>query len=152
MTTPPKTVLAVASGGGHWEQLMLLRETLETHRTTFATTDIAVAQLHSVGDARALPDCNKDRPFRSIWCAVKAFWLLIRLRPDVVISTGAAPGLFCVLFGRLVGAKTLWIDSVANAEKLSLSGRMPSRIAHECLTQWEHLAHSPSPKYRGAVL
>lgn len=131
---------------------MLLRETLEAHDTTFATTDVAVAQLHGVDGARALPDCNKDRPFRSIWCAVAALGMLIRLRPDVVISTGAAPGLFCILFGRLVGAKTLWIDSVANADQLSLSGRMASKIAHECLTQWEHLAGDPAPKYLGAVL
>lgn len=152
MTTPPKTVLAVASGGGHWEQLMLLRETLEGYRCTFATTDTAVARLHGVDEARGLPDCNKDRPFRSMWCAVAAFWLVLRLRPDVVISTGAAPGLFCILFARIIGAKTLWIDSVANANKLSLSGRMACRIAHECLTQWEHIAADPAPKYRGAVL
>lgn len=131
---------------------MLLRETLDIYRTFYATTDCAVARLHGVDGAHPLPDCNKDRPLHSLWCAVKAFGLLLKLRPDVVISTGAAPGLFCVLFGRLFGAKTLWIDSVANAEKLSLSGRMASRIAHECLTQWEHLAAESGPRYRGAVL
>ena len=71
---------------------------------------------------------------------------------DVVISTGAAPGLLCLPAARLIGARTLWIDSIANGERLSLSGRIARRLAHECLTQWEHLACEPKPKYRGAVL
>jgi UDP-N-acetylglucosamine:LPS N-acetylglucosamine transferase len=76
----------------------------------------------------------------------------MRTRPDVVISTGAAPGLFGILFGRLVGARTIWIDSIANAEKLSLSGRIASRIAHIALTQWPHLAATRRPSYRGSIL
>ena len=131
---------------------MLLRETLGQYQTTFVTTDAAVARLHGIEGARTLPDCNKDRPLRSLWCAVVALWLVVKSRPDVILSTGAAPGFFCIFFGRLIGARTLWIDSVANAERLSLSGRMASKIAHECLTQWEHLANEPAPKYRGAVL
>lgn len=131
---------------------MLLRETLDRYRTTYVTTDASLARLHGVEGVKTLPDCNKDRPFRSAWCAVAALRLLLETRPEVVISTGAAPGLFCILFGRLVGAKTLWIDSVANAERLSLSGRLSLYFAHETLTQWERLAAERAPKYRGAVL
>jgi hypothetical protein len=131
---------------------MLLRETLAAHDVRYVTTDAAIARQHGVKDAAILPDCNKDRPFASAWCGFVALGLVLKLRPDVVISTGAAPGFFCILFGRMFGAKTLWIDSVANGERLSLCGRMSKIIAHECLTQWEHLAAQPAPKYRGAVL
>lgn len=131
---------------------MLLRDALEDNDVRFATTDPAVALVHGVDDAAILPDCNKDRPFRTLWSALVAFSLVVRTWPNVVISTGAAPGFLCMLFARLIGAKTLWIDSVANGERLSLSGRMAARIAHECLTQWEHLADEPAVKYRGAVL
>lgn len=152
MTTNRKRVLAVASGGGHWEQLMLLRETLEAHDVRYATTDAAIAHRHGVKNAAVLPDCNKHRPFASLWCGSVALWTVLRLRPQVVVSTGAAPGFFCILYGRLIGARTLWIDSVANGEQLSLCGKMSVRVAHECLTQWPHLAAEPAPKYRGAVL
>ena len=131
---------------------MMLRGTLGRFATSFATTDLATARQHGVTGATILPDCNKDRPFASAWCAVAALWLMIRIRPDVVISTGAAPGFFCIFFGRLTGSKTLWIDSIANGEKLSLSGRMAAKIAHQCLTQWEHLSGDVTPVYRGAVL
>ena len=145
-------MLAVASGGGHWEQLMMLRPTLEQYDLRFATTDADIAGQHGVDDAHILPDCNQDRPVRSVLCAILAAWLVLRLRPDVVLSTGAAPGFFCILAGRMVGARTMWIDSVANGEKLSMCGKLSKSLAHQCLTQWQHLAKDTGPAYRGAVL
>ena len=152
MDKPKRKVLAVASGGGHWEQLMMLRPALDRHDTRFATTHPAMAVQHGVDQAAPLPDCNLDQPIRALMCALSAALLVLRARPQVVISTGAAPGFFCILWGRLIGARTLWIDSIANAERLSLSGRLAKRVAHQCLTQWEHLAEGDNPAFRGAVL
>lgn len=145
-------VLAVASGGGHWEQLMLLRPTLAQYDVRFATTEPAVAVQHGITGAESLPDCNQNMPLRSLLCAFAALWIVLKHRPRVVISTGAAPGFFCILAGRLIGARTLWIDSVANGESLSLCGKLSKVFAHECWTQWEHLAAGERPRYFGAVL
>ena len=145
-------ILAVASGGGHWDQLMLLRDAFDGQKVAFATTDQEQAEARQIEDAYSLPDCNLDRPLRSLWCLLCAARLLTKLRPRTVITTGAAPGLFCIMIGRLLGARTLWIGSVANAERLSLSGRMAMRIAHVCLTQWQHLEGNNGPYYKGAVL
>ncbi|UAB79563.1 glucuronosyltransferase [Erythrobacter sp. SCSIO 43205] len=131
---------------------MLLRETLESHDVVFATTDRKIAQQRGVADAEVLPDCNQNTPFRALLCALAAVRILLKHRPHIVLSTGAAPGYFCLLAGRLVGAKTLWIDSVANGEELSMCGKLSKRTAHACLTQWEHLADGSAVKYRGAVL
>jgi UDP-N-acetylglucosamine:LPS N-acetylglucosamine transferase len=145
-------VLAVASGGGHWEQLMLLAPTLDRFASRFATTEPELARQRGIADAAILPDCNQNQPLRSALCAAVAFREVLRFRPHVVISTGAAPGFFCILAGRLIGAKTLWIDSVANGEELSMCGKLSKRFAHQCWTQWEHLAAEPAPRYFGAVL
>jgi hypothetical protein len=51
-------------------------------------------------------------------------WIIICPRPDVVITTGAASGYFAVRIGKFFGARTLFLDSIANAERLSLSARM----------------------------
>jgi hypothetical protein len=74
------------------------------------------------------------------------------MRPDVVISTGAAPGFLALRLGRLLGARTIWVDSVANGEELSMSGKLAGRYADLWLTQWEHLAHEGGPQFRGNVL
>lgn len=152
MTQSNRKVLAIASGGGHWEQLMLLRPTLEKYDLHFATTDPKVAKQRGITDAHTLPDCNQNTPIKALLCAFAAIKIILKLRPSIVLSTGAAPGYFCLLAGRLVGARTLWIDSVANGEELSMCGKLSRRTAHECLTQWEHLANGSTVKYRGAVL
>ena len=152
MKNSDRKVLAVASGGGHWEQLMLLRDTLENYDVRFATTDPDIVRQRGIENAETLPDCNQNTPFKAALCAIISLRIILKHRPDIVLSTGAAPGYFCLLAGRLLGAKTLWIDSVANGEELSMCGKLSKRTAHECLTQWEHLADDNSVKYRGAVL
>jgi hypothetical protein len=52
----------------------------------------------------------------------------------------------------LLGARTIWIDSIANVEELSLSGRRIGKHAHLWLTQWPHLAAPGGPRYEGSVL
>ncbi len=73
-------------------------------------------------------------------------------RPDVVVSTGALPGFFGVVLGKRLGAKTIWVDSLANVEELSLSGEKVGPHADLWLTQWEELAYPGGPRYAGTVL
>ena len=57
-----------------------------------------------------------------------------------------------LVIGRILGARTIWLDSIANIEELSGSGRMVRRFADLWLTQWPHLAGPDGPEYAGAVL
>jgi hypothetical protein len=70
----------------------------------------------------------------------------------VVISTGAAPGYFALRFGKRLGARTIWLDSIANVDELSLSGQRAGKYAGLWLTQWQHLATPAGPHFAGAVL
>jgi hypothetical protein len=69
-----------------------------------------------------------------------------------VISTGALPGYFALRLAKLFGARTVWIDSIANAEELSMSGQKVRPYADLWLTQWAHLASAGGPEFRGSVL
>ncbi len=146
-----KKVLAVASGGGHWIQLQRLTPAFEGTALTFMSTNADYAKelkhpLITVKDANMW-----DKPALLIMF-MQVFWQVLKLRPDVVITTGAAPGFAAILFGRLLGARTLWIDSIANSEELSSSGRQARKIAHQTVTQWQHLSEGDGPEYWGAVL
>jgi hypothetical protein len=57
-----------------------------------------------------------------------------------------------MLFGRLLGCKTIWVDSIANVDELSLSGQQAGRFADLWLTQWEHLERPEGPEYFGSVV
>lgn len=146
------TILAVASGGGHWVQLLRLRPAFEGMRCVYASVKDDQAADVSPNRYYAVPDANRSTKFKLIWQLAKLTFIVLRERPDVIVSTGAAPGYIAIRLGRLVGARTLFIDSIANAERLSLSGHLASHHADLMLTQWQQLSHDGGPQYRGSVL
>lgn len=159
--TKPIRIIAVASAGGHWVQLMRLRAAWEGCEITYVTTDPGLeAVLRQEAAAQGLPapafriivEGNRWQKTRLLRQLLQILMLMLWIRPDAVISTGAAPGYFALRFGKLVGARTVWIDSVANADELSLSGRKVRKYADRWLTQWPHLAGQDGPEFLGSVL
>ena len=109
--------------------------TWRTSRPTGATaTRSAPARFYTVRDA------SRWNKLALAASALKVLYVVARERPDVVVSTGAAPGYLALRFAKLIGAQTAWVDSVANVEEMSLSGQMASTKADLCLTQWPHLS------------
>lgn len=145
-------LLAVASGGGHWVQLLRVTRALQGVEVVYVTT---IAGYRSqVGSAafHVVPDANRWNKLRLAWMALKIFLIVLRVRPVAVVTTGAAPGYFALRFARWFGSRTVWIDSIANAEELSLSGRKAGKHAGLWVTQWPHLAVKDGPRYFGAVM
>lgn len=147
-----KRVLAVASGGGHWQQLMALRPAFAGHRVIYATTLPGLAARYGAAPAVLIPDCNRDAPLAILRATVGLGRLILRHRPQIVVSTGALPGLIGLALGKLCGADTVWIDSVANARSLSRSGQAARRVADLWLTQWPEVAQASGARYAGSVL
>lgn len=147
-----KRVLAIASGGGHWTQLMRLRTAFDGQDVTFVgvkeiyRTDVNPHRFYAVSDVSRM---NKSA---IVFLIVKLLFILIKERPDVVITTGSAPGMLALRLGKIFGARTVWIDSIANVEEMSLSGRKVRKFADLWLTQWPHLADAEGPAYLGRVL
>lgn len=153
MARKPIKVLMISSGGGHWVQLLRLRPAFERCVVTFVTVSRSYqADLEPGARLRTIPDASMWRKDRLLLCALCVGWIVLWERPDVVISTGAAPGYFAVRAGALLGACTIWVDSIANAEQLSLSGREAGKYVDHWLTQWPHLATENGPYYHGSVL
>lgn len=152
MTTRTIRVLAACSGGGHWEQMMLLRPALDQFATSYATTIEELGTRDGLKLAGVLSDVNRSTPGALARASRRAWRVVREVRPDVVISTGALPGLLCLIAGRAHGARTIWLDSVANAERMSMSGRLASRIVTRCMTQWDHLTQPPTIVFDGALL
>lgn len=157
----PTRVMAVASAGGHWVQLMRLRAAWAGLDVTYVTTDpglgvMLAAAARAAGEPApgfcVITEANRWQKWRLVRQLAGLFVVMLRARPDMVITTGAAPGYFALRLGRLFGARTVWIDSIANAEQMSLSGQKVRPHADLWLTQWEHLATPEGPYYLGAVL
>ena len=162
----PVKILAVASSGGHWVQLMRIRPAWHGQDVAYLTTDVGYADdvfTEAALNGQPRPRfyttvaANRWQKVRLVRQLIKIAWVVLKERPDVVCSTGAAPGYFAIRMGKLLGAKTIWIDSIANVETVSMAGARVARHADAWLTQWEALAESEkqtgqSPEYWGAVL
>jgi len=166
MNVKPPRVLAVASGGGHWVQLCRLVPAWDGCAVTYVTTDpglrsgveaLAVARGQSTPGFHVVAEANRWQKLRLLRSLLQMVMILLRIRPDVVVTTGAAPGYFALRLGGLMGARTIWIDSIANVEKLSLAGQKAGQHSDLWLTQWEHLAKPAGPEgkgpdYKGSVV
>jgi UDP-N-acetylglucosamine:LPS N-acetylglucosamine transferase len=147
-----RRVLLVASGGGHWVQLLRLREAWQGQDTAYMT--VQPSYRAQVGTARfyCVHDATRWDRWGLLKMVLQVAWVLLRERPDVVITSGAAPGLVALRVGKLLGARTVWLDSIANVDALSMSGQRVSNFADLQLTQWQHLAEPKGPQFHGAVL
>ena len=133
-------------------QLLRLRPAFEGCDVIFATAKEGYRADVEGAPFRVIIDANRSNKLRLLRSAWSIFSLLRRERPDVVISTGAAPGFFALKMGRLLGIRTIWVDSIANAEELSMSGSQAGSCADLWLTQWPHLARDGGPTCFGNVL
>ncbi len=147
-----KRILAISSGGGHWVQLLRLRAAFEGTDVTYACVRSSYADDVPGERFVTFTDATRWDRWRLIKMLVQVAWLIVRLRPNIVISTGAAPGYVAIRLGRMLGARTIWLDSIANVEVMSLSGGKVGRHADLWLTQWPHLARPEGPRYLGSVL
>lgn len=145
-------MLCVSSGGGHWQQLMALRPAWRGKDASYACTSPINQEKLEIRRFTQIPDCNRNT-IAKIFSSIPAYVGVFRqVRPSVVISTGALPGLFFIVMGKLSGARTIWVESIANSEKLSLSGTLASYIADTFFVQAEHLADGKRRLYAGSIL
>ena len=152
-STDRKRVLALSSGGGHWVQLTRVLPAFEGCELVLASVDRAYAQA-APAHARfhVFNDATRWNKLALVRQAARILRILLKERPDVILSTGAAPGYLALRMGKWLRARTVWIDSIANVERLSLSGERAGKFADLWLTQWPHLASPEGPRYEGDVL
>lgn len=146
-----KKVMAMASGGGHWVQLMRLRPAFDGQDVFYVCVQPSYSQ--DVPGARFYSVTEVTRWNR--WAIGTLLLQLLRIfvveRPDVIITTGSGPAMIALKLGKLFGVRSMWIDSIANAEELSLSGKRAGKSADVWLTQWKHLSRPEGPDFKGSV-
>ncbi|MDD5392003.1 MAG: oligosaccharide biosynthesis protein Alg14 [Thiothrix sp.] len=154
MNAPPK-LLAISSPGGHWIQLTRLCERLEDrYSIIYAMPNTLFNSAATLGGRKvySITDVSADDKWRLIPCTLQVLYILLKERPQAILSTGAAPGAVAVWLGKLLRIRTIWVDSIANVRQISRAGRLAQKQADVFLTQWEHLSDGQSVLFKGAVL
>jgi hypothetical protein len=152
LTRQPCDILAIASSGGHWVELSKLFVTFDGFSVQYATTDPGRRCDVPEGRFHLLTDANQRTPWKLIVCSTQIVRLVLKYRPQVVITTGAAPGLIAILVGKCVGSKAIWLDIFGLVMRMTLSGRLVKPFADVHLVQWPHLAKPDGPYFKGSLL
>ncbi|MCE0486005.1 glycosyltransferase family protein [Ornithinimicrobium sediminis] len=147
-------LLIVCSSGGHLAQMWALKPFWEKHERVWVTlpTDDAVARL--VGETVVEAHYPTVRSLRNlVRNTFLAHEVLCLVRPDVILSTGAAAAVPFFAQAGAFGAVTVHLEPVDRIRRLSLSGRLLYPFADHFFVQWPELAAQlPESEHVGVVL
>jgi beta-1,4-N-acetylglucosaminyltransferase len=148
-------IALVASSGGHLYELFCVRDFWKSRDrfwVSFPTAD-AKYLLRDEGVVywAAFPTVrNVPNMLRNIALA----WRVLRSeRPDLILTTGAGVAAPFIWIGKLLGIRSVYIDSVTRISEISLTARLVYPFVDRLLVQWEELTKLyPKAEYRGRIL
>ncbi|OJG14496.1 epsE [Enterococcus canintestini] len=130
----------VGSSGGHLTHLYLLKPFWENEERFWVTFDKTDAK--SILKGEKLYPCyyptnrNIKNLIKNTFLAIK---VLYKERPDLIISSGAAVAVPFFYFGKIFGAKTIYIEVFDRIDKPTVTGKLVYPVADKFIVQWEEM-------------
>ena len=148
-----KLVIA-CSTGGHLVEVKRLEDVYKNYDYTYFTFEGGVAnELAKTEKVVTIPNIHRQKPFTWIIGIWRSLIAVIKMRPDVIITTGAGVVVFYCIFARMLGAKLVFIESMARIELPTLTARMLYPFSNLFIVQWPNLLKFiPKAKYLGRLL
>ena len=147
-----KKVLFISSTGGHLNELLQLAPLFEKYDYNIITEkDKANENLKEKYGEKLyfLPYGTRAKIFSYIF---KYLFLYFKIRPKVIVTTGThTAGPMCIL-GKIFGSKIIYIETFANTNKKTATGRLIYPIADLFIVQWEEMLKIyPKAVYGGSI-
>ncbi len=101
-------ILAISSPGGHWIQLTYLCNGLKNHyRIIYAVPD-KLFKAQRIRKNYSIMDFSTDDKWRLVPCCFQITRILLKERPQAILSTGAAPGVVAIWIGKILGIRVVF--------------------------------------------
>ena len=82
----------------------------------------------------------------------RALWIMLKERPDVVITTGVLAVIPLCLLAKLFGRKLIYIESFAKVTSPTETGKLMYKFADRFYVQWESMLEIyPDAVYLGGI-
>ena len=95
-------MLVVASEGGHWDTLLCLRPFINKYKSYFCSTNSDLSSSVECVRYFSVNDVSRDNLLVLPLTVLKSLAILIYVRPQLIVSTGALPGVVFIVLGKLV--------------------------------------------------
>ena len=154
-----KKVLFISSTGGHLNELMQLSPLFEKYEYRIITEkDKANENLKTKYEDKLyfLPYGTRAKLFTYIfkyfYLCLKTIYLYFKIRPKVIVTTGThTAGPMCYL-GKIFGSKIVYIETFANVNRKTATGKLIYTIADLFIVQWEEMLKIyPKAVYGGSI-
>lgn len=147
-----KKICIVSDGGGHLTELMELSDAFEGLKVVYITHyDVFTRHL----DNAYLITFAKSPGVSVVLLFLRVFWILLRERPDFIISTGSYIAIAAFYIGKFIlRTKLIFIECSAQVFHPSRTGRLVYPITDLFLVQWDPLlkCYGPKAKYVGGLI
>lgn len=147
-----KKILCACSIGGHLTEMLRIIEALELPEKPLYITYNGNAE-NVLKEAYFIGNMGKIRNIP--WGLIKILVILLKERPEVVISTGAENGMFAILLSKVfLRSKTIYIECSAQVNSPSISGRVCYYFSDLFFVQWKPLLnyYGERAKYGGNLI
>lgn len=133
-------VCLVGSSGGHLTHLYMLKPFWQNKDRFWVTFDKE--------DARSLLQGEKMYPCyypsnRSIKALIINTWRALKIlpkeKPDLIISSGAAPAIPFFWIGKIMGAKTIYIEVFDRIDASTIAGKLCYPVTDKFIVEWEEM-------------
>ena len=152
-----KKVLFISSTGGHLNELLQLKKTMKKYDSYLITekTKSTIGLKEEFSKINYLTYGTKSHLsyiYIFPWNCIKSLYYFFKIRPDVVITTGAHTGVVMCYIAKLFRKKVIYIETFANISSKSMSGRLVYPIADMFIVQWRSmLKFYPNAIYGGWI-
>lgn len=142
MQNERKKLCFIASSGGHLEQLLMLCPLMDRHDSFIVTEKTQYRAAFGERKVCFLRQINRTEWAFPFWMIVNAFSslrLMIREKPDAVITTGALAAVPMCFLAKLFGKKLIYIETFAKVWSPTMTGKLMYRFADQFYVQWESM-------------
>lgn len=150
-----KKIGFVASSGGHFEQLMMLKPLTKKYDSFILTEKTKYSPKIDNTRIYFVKQINrKERNtfFKIISIFFVSLNVFLKEKPDVIITTGVLATIPICLIAKLFRKKVIYIESFAKITSPTKTGKFIYRFADQFYVQWETmLKYYPNAIYIGGI-
>lgn len=145
----------IASSGGHYEQLMMLKPLMKEY-DSFVVTEKTLYKAEVDGEKTYyLSQVNrKEKSFipRMIYNTLKSIKICFKEKPDIVICTGVLATIPLCMIAKSFGKKLIYIESFAKVSSPTETGKFLYKFADQFYVQWKQMKKIyPNAIYLGGI-
>lgn len=154
MNDKPIIVIAASSGGHLTEAQFIFEDVIKKYENNIFILSDYSPRTNALKNKKLLFPAFGYNPFDYLKNFLKLIHLYLKIKPDIILSTGAEIGMIAIWTGWLLGIKTIFIETITRINNPTMSARAVYRVVDCLLVQNPELAEKLGPKaqYHGGLI